>query len=80
MTLREAERRAREVLKAVLALAPGLLVLWILATFAIGHRPVLGAFLALGYFGMCCGIGYGFSRSRARVRAVTTPVPVDRRT
>ena len=71
MSLREAGRRAREMLKAVVVLAPGLLVLWGIATFAIGNRPVLGAFVALGYFSMCCGIGYGYSRSRARVRAVT---------
>ena len=75
MTLGEADRRAREVLKAVLSLAPGLLVLWGIATFAIGNRPVLGAFVALGYFSMCCGIGYGYSRSRARVRAVTEASP-----
>jgi len=76
MTLREADRRAREVLKAVLALAPGLLFLWAIATFATGERPVLGALIALGYFALCCGIGYSYSRSRARVRAVTAP-PAD---
>ena len=69
MTLREADRQARKVLKAVLTLAPGLLVLWVLATFATGHRPVLGAFIVLGYFGTCCGIGYGYSRARAVMQA-----------
>jgi hypothetical protein len=75
VTLREADRRAREVLKAVIVLAPGLLVLWGIATFATGDRPVLGALIAIGYFVVCCGIGfgYGFSRSRARGRAVTAP-------
>ena len=73
MTLREAGRRAREVLKAVLVLAPGLLVLWGIATFATGDRPVLGALIAIGYFVVCCGIGFGYSRSRARGRAVTAP-------
>ena len=75
MTLREADRRVREVLKGVLMLVPGLLVLWGIATFASGDRPVLGALIALGYFVVCCGIGfgYGYSRSRARVRAATAP-------
>lgn len=73
--LGEVDRRGREVVKAVLALAPGLLVLWAIATFATGNRPVLGAFVALGYFGMCCGVGYGYSRSRARVRTVTEASP-----
>ena len=69
MMLREADRRARKVLKAVLTLAPGLLVLWGIATLAIGNRPVLGAFVVLGYFGACCGIGYGRSRARAVMQA-----------
>jgi hypothetical protein len=75
MTLREADRRAREVLKAVLMLAPGLLVLWGIATWATGDRPMLGALIAIGYFVGCCGIGVGYShsRSRARGRAVTAP-------
>jgi hypothetical protein len=71
MSLREAGRRAREVLKAVLVLAPGLLVLWGIATFATGDRPVLGALITIGYFVVCCGIGFGYSRARGR--AVTAP-------
>ena len=73
MRLRGTDRRAPEVLKAVLALAPGLLLLWGIATFATGDRPVLGALIAIGYFGVCCGIGFGYSRSRARGRAVIAP-------
>jgi hypothetical protein len=73
MTLREAGRRAREVLKAVLMLAPGLLVLWGIATLATGDRPVLGALITIGYFVVCCGIGFGYSRSRAGARAMPAP-------
>ena len=78
MTLREADRRVREVLKGVLMLVPGLLVLWGIAAFATGDRPLLGALIVLGYIVVCCGIGYGYgySRSRARGLALTAP-PAD---
>ena len=73
MTLRESDRPVREVLKGVLMLVPGLLVLWGIATFATGDRPLLGGLIVLGYIVVWCGIGYGYSRSRARVRAATAP-------
>ena len=77
MTLREADERVRKALwgflKPVLTIGPGLLVAWGIATFATGDRPLLGAFIVLGFIALCAGIGFVVALRRSKRTSAEVP-------